>query len=149
MSQTAVLHKILHVREQEKKDAQMEQISARNYFEEVATQLYSELKTKEQAEQTLDNYMQASSAITKIKEQSLYIHALNKKIMVLQQQVQQARKQMEDKQEILTEAHVEVKKIETMIGHREKEIIAHKEKLESMMMDEISIRQFNTQVQNR
>lgn len=149
MSQTAVLHKILHVREQEKKDAQMEQISARNYFEEVATQLYSELKTKEQAEQTLENYMQASSAITKIKEQSLYIHALNKKIMVLQQQVQQARKQMEDKQEILTEAHVEVKKIETMIGHREKEIIAHKEKLESMMMDEISIRQFNKQVQNR
>lgn len=149
MSDTAVLTKILNVREQEKKDAQLEQINARNYFEKVATELYQQLKTKEQAEVTLESYMQESSAINKIKEQSFYIQALNQKIISLQQRVQQARKEMENKQEILTEAHVEVKKIEKMIEQREKEFFAQEQKIEMALMDEISIRQFNTQAQNR
>lgn len=149
MSDTAVLTKILNVREQEKKDAQLEQINARNYFEKVATELYQQLKTKEQAEVTLESYMQESSAINKIKEQSFYIQALNQKIISLQQRVQQARKEMENKQEILTEAHVEVKKIEKMIEQREKEFFAQEQKIEIALMDEISIRQFNTQAQNR
>lgn len=149
MAETAVLTKILHVREQEKKDAQIEQINASDKFEKVATELYTHLKTKEQAESNLEEFMQESSAINKIKEQSLYIQSLNKKIMALQLRVQQARKEMEEKQEILTYAHVEVKKIESMIEKREKEFLENEKKLENALMDEISIRQYNTQVQNR
>lgn len=149
MAETAVLTKILNVREQEKIDAQKEQVEARDNFEKVATQLYTNLKTKEQAELTLETYMQESSAINYIKDQSLYIQALNKKIMSLQHHVQKARQEMENKQEVLTEAHVEVKKIEKMIEHRKAAFHAQEQKIEMMMMDEISIRQFNTQAQNR
>lgn len=145
MSNPAVLHKILTIREQEKNDAQKEQISARKYFEKVATQLYNALKTKEEAEQTLENYMKTKAAIDKIKEQSQYIDLLNKNIITLQAKVEQARQEMEFKQKVLTEAHIEMKKIEKMIERREKEQKELNEKLQMNLMDEISIRQFQTQ----
>src|SRR5690625_3524218 len=142
MANPVVLHKILSVREQEKKTAQMEQITAQNYFEKVATQLYHVLKTKEEAEQTLQSYMKTKAAIERIKEQSLYIDSLNKNIMKLQDQVQKARQEMEQKQQILTEAHIEMKKIEKMIERRAKEQKEQEEKLQMNLMDEISIQQF-------
>lgn len=146
MSNPAVLHKILSIREQEKNDAQIEQISARKYFEKVATQLYNTLKTKEEAEETLQNYMKTKAAIEKIKEQSIYIDSLNKSIVSLQAKVQQARQEMEYKQQVLTEAHIEMKKIEKMIERRlqkEKEL---EKKMELDKMNEISIRQYLAQV---
>lgn len=149
MSQTAVLRKILHVREQEQKDAQVEQLKATDSFEEVAKNLYRVLKTKEQAEEGLEQSMQKKATITRIKEQASYIDTLNKKIAALQRDVQVARQKMEVKQEKLTETHIEVKKIEKIIENREQERIKHERKLEMMEMDEISIRQFMTQVQNR
>jgi len=142
MANPVVLHKILSVREQEKKTAQMEQITAQNYFEKVATQLYHVLKTKEEAEQTLQSYMKTKAAIERIKEQSLYIDSLNKNIMKLQGQVQKARQEKEKKQQILTEAHIEMKKIEKMIERRAKEQKEQEEKLQMNLMDEISIQQF-------
>lgn len=145
MSNPAVLHKILSIREQEKNDAQIEQISARKYFEKVATQLYNTLKTKEEAEETLQNYMKRKAAIEKIKEQSIYIDSLNKSIVSLQAKVQQARQEMEYKQQVLTEAHIEMKKIEKMIERREKEQKELNDKLQMNLMDEISIRQFQSQ----
>lgn len=147
MSNPMVLHKILTIREQEKKDAQMDQITAKNYFEKVATQLYNVLKTKEQAEEMLHTYMETKAAINKIKEQSLYIDALNKSILNLQGKVQEARQDMESKQKVLTEAHIEMKKIEKMIERRLKDQKEQEEKLQMNLMDEISIRQF--QAQNR
>lgn len=93
--------------------------------------------------------MKESSAINYIKDQSQYIQLLNKKIMSLQLLVQEARQKMEIKQEELTEAHVEVKKIEKMIEKREEKMNIEEQKIEMMMMDEISIRQFTTQAQNR
>ncbi|MEI3604597.1 flagellar export protein FliJ [Pseudogracilibacillus sp. SE30717A] len=148
MAQTAVLHKILHVREQEKQDAQMEQLKAVDYFEKAAKKLYHALKTKEQAELGLEKYMKTEVTITVIKEQSVYIDTLNKKIVALQQQVQQARKEMELKQLKLTEAHVEVKKVEKMIEKREQLQFETEKKLEMIEMDEISIRQYTNHVQN-
>src|SRR5690554_4673866 len=100
MANPAVLHKILTIREKEKNDAQKEQISARKYFEKVATQLYEALKTKEKAEETLQNYLKTKAAIEKIKEQSIYIDTLNRNIHNLQIKVQQARQEMENKQKI-------------------------------------------------
>ncbi len=148
MVQTAVLNKILHVREQEKQNAHMEQLKAVDYFEKVAKKLYQLLKTKEQAEQGLEKYMKTEVTITIIKEQSLYIDTLTKKIIALQQQVQQAREEMEIKQLKLTEAYVEVKKVEKMIEKREQVKIELDKKLELIEMDEISIRQYTNHVQN-
>lgn len=149
MSNTAVLHKILHVKEKEKNDAQVEKVRAVEYFEHIATQLYEELKVKENAETTLQHVMRESSTITTIKEQSLYISMLHKKILALQQKVQAARSEMEKKQVIFTEAHVEVKKIEKLIELRENELKAMEQKQETLLMDEVSIRQFQMQTKNR
>ncbi|HLR72493.1 MAG TPA: flagellar export protein FliJ [Pseudogracilibacillus sp.] len=149
MAQTVVLHKIMHVREQEKKAAQKEQLKATEHFEEVATNLYKTLKTKEEAEHSLQTYMQTEATITRIKEQSLYIRTLNEKIATLQKHVQNARRQMEVKQAKLTEAHVEVKKIEKMIEKRKQEQFERARKLETIELDEISIRQYSAHVQNR
>ena len=148
MAQTAVLHKILNVREQEKKDAQLEQSQAIDHFEKVAKKLYYTLKTKEDAEVGLNRYIKSESTINKIKEQSLYIDMLNKKITTLQKQVQDARQEMELKQAKLTEAHKEVKKIEKMIEKREQTKQELEKKAEMLEMDELSIRQFMNQSQN-
>src|SRR5690625_1377967 len=115
MTQTTVLHKILHVREQEKTDAQIEQSQAVDHFENVARDLYDFLKLREQAEKGLQTYIRSESTVNQIKEQALYIDSLNKKIAILQNHVQDARQKMELKQAKLTEAHQEVKKIEKMI----------------------------------
>lgn len=145
MSNPAVLHKILSIREQAKKDAQMEQITAQNYFEKVATQLYNLLKTKEKAEETLRANMGTTLAIEKIKEQSTYIDTLNKHIIQLEKQVQKARREMELKQKVLTEAHIEMKKIEKIIERRTEEQKQFEKKQQMNLMDEISIQQFTAQ----
>lgn len=145
MAQPIVLEKILNIREQEKNDAQIEKNKATDYFEKVANNLYYALKKKEQAEDGLHKYMQGKATITKIKEQSLYIDAINKKIFTLQQQVQRARTEMEASQVKLTDAHVEVKKVEKLIEKRKSDQLQLEQKLEKIEMDDISIRQFMNQ----
>lgn len=145
MAQPIVLEKILNIREQEKSEAQIEKNKATDYFEKVAKNLYYALKKKEQAEDGLYKYMKGKATITKIKEQSLYIDALNKKILTLQEQVQLARTQMEASQVKLTDAHVEVKKVEKLIEKRKSDQLELEQKLEKIEMDEISIRQFMNQ----
>ncbi len=142
MSQTAVLHKLLHVREQEKTNAEVKKRQAREIFEEIATRLYQQLKTKEKAESDFEEVMQTNMTITKMKEQSLYISRLNGQIAALEQQVQQARNDMEQKQTMLTEAYVELKKVEKLIELREEEQETAQKKAENQLMDELSIRQY-------
>lgn len=149
MSNTAVLEKILNVKENEKRDAQAKKIKAVEYFEKKATELYQVLKTKETAEQKFQIVMRENATITTIREQSNYISLVNQKINELQQHVQKARMVMEEKQEAFTDAHVEVKKIEKLIEIREKEQQELIQKQEMLQMDEISLRQFQKQTQNR
>jgi len=51
MAETVVFSKILHVRENEKKDAQKIYYQAMDVFEKVASELYVLLKKKETAEE--------------------------------------------------------------------------------------------------
>lgn len=142
MGQTTALYKILHVKEQEKDQAQMNRIRAVEQFERVATELYEHLKTKEAAERTLSRLMSEQITIEKMKEQSLYIHNLSNQVISLQRHVQEARQTMENKQEMLNEAYIEVKKIEKMIAMREAEKQEEEKRVDAAMMDEISIRQY-------
>src|SRR5699024_2676411 len=91
MADTAVLEKILHVKEKEKDAAQLDKTEAVNRFEEIASRLYEELKRKENAESELDVVMKAKATITMIKEQSRYISLMKEKINTLQNNVQKAR----------------------------------------------------------
>lgn len=149
MSKIKVLDKVLDVRESEKQAAQKEQLEAQNEFEKVATELYELLKNKELAEQKLHEVLTESSSIAEMKNMSLYIQTLVQKIPMLQKEVQLARKKMEDKQGDLTEAHVEVKKIEKMIENRKLAQKLEVDRAEKMLMDEISIRQYQVATQNR
>ncbi|WP_449353946.1 flagellar export protein FliJ [Virgibacillus natechei] len=142
MAETVTLSKLLHVRENDRKEAQKVYHDALAFFEDIATQFYTLLRKKEGAEESYDNSLQATVPLEMIKEQITYIEMLNKQILELQEKVQHARSEMEAKQLKLIDAHVEVKKYEKIIDTRiksEEEVRAMREK---DSMDEISIRQF-------
>lgn len=142
MSNTIALKKILDLRNEEKNKALLEQKEAVDQFEKVAKQLYTQLKTKETAESTLNNMYERSEIILKIREQTIYIDALKNKINELQKEVQIARNDMEKKQHIVTEKHVELKKVETMIEKREQKAKEEAALAEMKQMDEISLNQY-------
>jgi flagellar export protein FliJ len=99
------------------------------------------LKTKEEAESKLNEYVK-SEVIAKIREQTLYIDMLKRQINALEREVQIARKNMEKKRQIVTEKHVELKKIEKMIEKRKEQEKNLSAQLEMKQMDEISLNRF-------
>ena len=142
MAETIALFKILRIREQEKMDAEKSYQQSMAFFENIATRMYTLLKRKETAESSFERGMQDIIPIEKIKEQVAYIEELNKQIINLQAEVNQARNEMDVKQSKLTDAHIEVKKFEKMIAHRKqvkKEVL---QKYENEAMNEISIQQY-------
>ncbi|HLS07991.1 flagellar export protein FliJ [Lentibacillus sp.] len=145
MAETAALSKILHVRENEKNVAEKSYQKSIDLFEEVATRLYNLLRKKETAESSYEDYLQQTTSIDKIREQSAYIEKLNKQIVELQSEMQRARNDMEAKHERLNHAYVEVKKFEKIIEHRHKENAAIIRKHEQALMDEISVQQYLSQ----
>ncbi|GGB30296.1 hypothetical protein GCM10011409_04530 [Lentibacillus populi] len=142
MAATKRLSKILHIREQEKHDAQKAYHHSQELFEDVAVKLYTLLRTKEAAEESYEGYLKQSTPITTIKEQLTYIEMLNKKIISMQQSVEQARNEMKTNQRHLTNAHVEVKKFEKIIEIRRREQDEIVRKNEKQAMDEIAIQQY-------
>lgn len=142
MSNIVALKKILDLRNEEKNKALLEQKKAVDAFEQVATQLYEKLKAKENAESTLHTMYEKSEVMMKIREQTIYIDALYKKIDELQEKVQRARNHMQKKQNVVTERHVELKKIEKMIEKREEEAKEEAAIAEMKQMDEISLSRY-------
>ncbi|MFD1037986.1 flagellar export protein FliJ [Virgibacillus byunsanensis] len=145
MAETMALSKILHIRENEKKNAQRVYHQSIEFFENIATQLYNLLKKKEAAEDSYELYLKETTPIDKIKEQVIYIELLNNQIMSLQNDVQKARTDMENNQEKLTSAFVEVKKFEKIIEYRHKEKEEMIKKNDNALMDETSIQQYLSQ----
>lgn len=145
MSNVLVLNKVLGVREAEKQDAEKAHQKATEYFEYVATELYYLLKKKEDAEKYYKQSIKKGFEVEKIQVQLTYIDNLKNEIVSLQQKVNKARKNMENKQAILTDAYVEVKKFEKVIESRKKEIEAWERKQDELFMDEISMRQYYKQ----
>src|SRR5699024_2601964 len=155
MSETTVLYKVVEVKEQEKQEAQLERGKAVEKVEHIANQLYEQLKEKEDAEEHLNVEMKETLTIDKVinKKKHInnikkYINKLTNKIINLQFHVQQARSKMETAQDQINEAHIEVKKIEKMIEIREDALEAEARTVEATMMDEMSIKQYNKQIQN-
>jgi flagellar FliJ protein len=150
MVKVAVLHKVLYVKEKEKTDAQLEEQDASTHFKRVATALYDKLKNKEDAESQLQQeVMNEPASLTKMKEQSLYITRLAKKIIALQEEVEDARKKLTNKQAILKNSYIEVKKIEKLIALRRQEQDEVNRKEDMQTMDDISLRQFVDANHNR
>src|SRR5690625_4455579 len=115
MSQLLPLEKILHVKENEKNEAQLKHHRSVEAFEKVALNLYKLLKKKESAEQLLDETLQKKMTITQLREQSVYIEQLKREIITIQEEVNEARTLMELHKDKLTNKHIEFKKIEKII----------------------------------
>lgn len=147
MSRTKTLTKVLDIREREKDAAQKAYNQAMQHFEDVATKLYQTLKKKEDAEESYDQYLKDMVQIDRLMDQMAYIESLNRQIVLLQYQVNQARTQMELKQQSLTHAHIEVKKFEKLIETRKQEQQQTELKQEQMFMDDMSVQQFLSQKQ--
>jgi flagellar FliJ protein len=130
------------IKQKEKEQVQLEYELSVQTFEKEANILYEFLKRKELLEEQTQQNLQKGFSINGIKQQQLFVTALEKDIQHSQIQVVNARNFMNTKQEILIEHNVEVKKYEKM---REKALKTHSEillSLESKQMDEISLQQF-------
>ncbi|WP_087972907.1 flagellar export protein FliJ [Oceanobacillus rekensis] len=142
MTKTIAFTKILHLREDEKKTAHKAYQQSLDSFEKIATKLYNLLRKKENAEESYDYFIQSTTQIEQIKEQALYIERLNRQISEIQYLVQRARNDMESKQVILTDAHIEMKKFEKIIEIRKIAEEDNKKRVENKFMDELSITQY-------
>lgn len=136
------LLKIHQIRENEKQKAQIAHTKSVEFFEELAEQLYILLKKKEELERELS--LTGSQAITigEIQSKSTYLDRLIEKAFLLQNEVNNARSIMEEARTNLTDAHIEVRKIEKMIELRKEEMQIQLNKVENNLMDEISIQQY-------
>ncbi|MFB1049573.1 flagellar export protein FliJ [Paraliobacillus sp. JSM ZJ581] len=142
MAEIHAFQKILSHQERLKKNAQMEYKQSVDQFETVATTLYQLLRKKEEVQAQYNYYLESTGTVTTLATHHAYIDGIKSKIKHIQAQVDQARTQMELKQDNLTAAHVEVKKIEKIVETKQlnkKNSILYKE---SKQLDETSMRQF-------
>jgi len=142
MAEVVGLSRIREIRENDKRMAQTAYNHSMEIFEKIATELYNLLKTKENAEASFESYIQSTTPIEKIKEQSAYIEKLNQRIQSVQLLVQRARNDMETKQEKLSDAYVEVKKFDKIIEFKENNEIQEAKRKEAIWMDEMSMQQY-------
>ncbi|MDC3414136.1 flagellar export protein FliJ [Aquibacillus sp. 3ASR75-11] len=139
---TSSYTKILQVREHEKTDAYKMYKKAVDSFEEIGMELFHLLKKKEEAEREYHSTLSGSAPIATITFQHSYLERLKHQIEHVQIAVNNARAEMEKQQGKLTNAHMEVKKMEQLIHN---DFIVYHQKLtkqENEQMDEISIRQY-------
>lgn len=145
MSNVATFYKLLNLKETEKNMAQKDYQESVDHFEEKATKLYHLLKQKEDAELKYLETLELPTNVSTLHLNQQYIERLEKQINQLQPSVQQARGEMEEKQEKLSSAHIEMKKYEKIIERKEESYKASVATQEKKDMDEISMQQFISQ----
>src|SRR5699024_7797239 len=112
------------------------------------TRLYQLLKKKEDAEESYEESIQETTPIEIIRQQMDYIEMLSRKIVKLEQDVQNARMEMENKHGKLKDAHVEVKKFEKIIKIKKKKK-KKKKKNGKIKDDHVEVKKFKKKIQNR
>ncbi|WP_181348757.1 flagellar export protein FliJ [Thalassobacillus sp. CUG 92003] len=143
MSALSTYHKLLDLREQEKNSTYHKYQQAILHFEEIATQLYELLKQKEDTEEQFQHLMQESGVTAQyFSIHRQFIDRLDHRIIEMQPKVQRARSQMEQLQEDVTSAYIEVKKFEKLIENKVRNHQKQVQLEEGKLMDEMSMRQF-------
>ncbi len=142
MADIRAFEKILSHQLRLKNMAQVDYKQAVDQFEIVATKLYELMKKKEEVLEQYNNHLRSTGTVVTLATHYAYIDELKGKINDIQVQVNQARTTMEKKRNVLTEAHIEVKKFEKLIEKKqvnEKNAMLYQEKKQ---LDETSMRQF-------
>ena len=134
--------KVLTVKEQEKSETEIAYKESVNTFEQVATELYTLLKKREDTLDQQNSRLSNGLSVDGIHHYTHYLDALQKRIEVLQQEVIQARAKMNWYEERLLEKSLEVRKFEKI---REKDLESfqiEQNRQESLFLDEISSLKF-------
>ncbi|GER71981.1 flagellar export protein FliJ [Weizmannia acidilactici] len=134
--------KILDVKEREKDQALSAYQNAIRAFENVARELYTLLKKKEDLESYQAEKMASGLSVQKIRHYRKFIDDMEKTINHYQQLVVKARNQMNWYQQKLQEKNIEVKKYEKMRDKDYSRFLEKLKMLEEKQADEISTQAF-------
>lgn len=136
--------KVLTLREQQRDETEMAYKEAIQQFEEVAKQLYEQMKKKENTIEEQHRRMESGFSIDDLHNYARYIDALDKKIDVIQQKVINSRSKMQWYEEQLLEKNIEVKKFEKMKELSKQRFDAEMEHKEANQIDELSTMKFRS-----
>lgn len=136
------LSKILNVKDREKLTLQKEYKQIVDRFEDVGTKLYNVLKRKEESEKTVETGLRTKMEAHTLFNYYQYIDKLTHEENELQKELQNIRLEMEERQQKLTDAYVEVKKFETLIDKQKQYIRKEEKRVEGLFMDELSMLQY-------
>ncbi|MCP3026121.1 flagellar export protein FliJ [Halobacillus sp. A5] len=143
MTSLQTFYKVKDLQEREKKQKQKIYQEHIDHFESVATQMYELLKRKETEDLRFDEELSGSSIKAEVfMQHERFVEQLEQQINDLQNTVHKARTDMESAHEVLSTAHIEVKKYESLIDRRLQQRSAWNKAEESKSMDELSVRQF-------
>lgn len=133
---------VLNLREQEKNETEMAYKEAIRQFEEVARELYDQLKKKETVLEEQQQRMATGFSIDDLHHYSRFVASLDKKIDVMQQEVIKSRSKMNWYENQLLEKNIEVKKYEKMKEKGQQQYKAEMEQLEANRIDELATMKF-------
>ncbi|MBD8068298.1 flagellar export protein FliJ [Bacillus sp. PS06] len=134
--------KLIKIKESEKNQILSDYQTSVSEFEDVAEQLYSFMKKKEDLESTQQQKLKQGLSIYEMRHQQSFISNLEQTIAYYQKLVIKARNKMQFVQDKLLEKNIEVKKYEKIYDNSQKAYLESIHLFESKFMDEISIQQY-------
>ncbi|PIC78241.1 flagellar export protein FliJ [Sporosarcina sp. P19] len=136
--------KVLNLREQERDETEMAYKEAIEEFEKIATQLYDQMKKKENILEEQQQRMTTGFSIDDLHSYSRFINTLDLSIDHIQQEVMKSRSKMNWYESQLLEKNIEVKKFEKMkeIGKQQHNV--EMEHVEINRIDELSTMKFRS-----
>lgn len=142
MSFRFTLQKVLDVKEHEKNEAQAAYKQALENFEQTAMKLYQLLKRKEDLLEAYEKAIQDGVSIAKIQHTQETLSFLQKKIDRMQIETQRARALMNEKQRLLKNSYIDVKKYEKMKERKLENYMLEQREIENKFLDEVSVQQY-------
>ncbi|MDV6376715.1 flagellar export protein FliJ [Sporosarcina sp. GW1-11] len=136
--------KVLTLREQERDETEIAYKEAIRQFEEVATELYNQIKKKEETLEQQQVRMATGFSIDDLHHYSRYIDRLEVQIDQTQKEVIKSRSKMSWYESQLLEKNIEVKKFEKMKEIGKQQYDAEMELVEANRIDELSTIKFRS-----
>ncbi|ARJ40034.1 flagellar export protein FliJ [Sporosarcina sp. P21c] len=136
--------KVLNLREQERDETEMAYKEAIEEFEKIATQLYDQMKKKENVLEEQQQRMTTGFSIDDLHSYSRFINTLDLTIDHIQQEVMKSRSKMNWYESQLLEKNIEVKKFEKMKEIGKEQYNAEMEHVETNRIDELSTMKFRS-----
>ncbi|ARF18452.1 flagellar export protein FliJ [Sporosarcina ureae] len=136
--------KVLNLREQERDETEMAYKEAIEEFEKIATQLYHQMKKKENVLEEQRQRMNTGFSIDDLHSYSRFINTLDLSIDHIQQEVMKSRSKMNWYESQLLEKNIEVKKFEKMKEIGKEQYDVEMEHIETNRIDELSTMKFRS-----